>query len=175
MLFPSLGEQTVMIISLFCLIIWCLDTYMYIVVYTDNNNNFLDFCVWSEATPKVLMRMMGIPGLTLYHLKSHLQALTSLFLYLQWYLQYFDEGALTLKYIGVICCRNIDWGKVTNQRSVMRSTNKVGGIEIRLENWKDWLHLNWFQDFSFCRLQRESEKRCWFPEWGSWWSNPESY
>ncbi|XP_058193446.1 myb family transcription factor PHL8 [Rhododendron vialii] len=26
-----------------------------------------------KATPKALMRMMGIPGLTLYHLKSHLQ------------------------------------------------------------------------------------------------------
>jgi SHAQKYF class myb-like DNA-binding protein len=27
----------------------------------------------SEATPKTIMRLMGIPGLTLYHLKSHLQ------------------------------------------------------------------------------------------------------
>ncbi|KAK9276965.1 hypothetical protein L1049_006504 [Liquidambar formosana] len=27
-----------------------------------------------KATPKTLMRVMGIPGLTLYHLKSHLQA-----------------------------------------------------------------------------------------------------
>ncbi|CAL0315194.1 unnamed protein product [Lupinus luteus] len=27
----------------------------------------------TEATPKSLMRVMGIPGLTLYHLKSHLQ------------------------------------------------------------------------------------------------------
>ncbi|GLT61115.1 hypothetical protein SLA2020_338430 [Shorea laevis] len=26
-----------------------------------------------KATPKSLMRVMGIPGLTLYHLKSHLQ------------------------------------------------------------------------------------------------------
>lgn len=29
---------------------------------------------WAEATPKSLMRVLGIPGLTLYHLKSHLQA-----------------------------------------------------------------------------------------------------
>ncbi|MED6180275.1 hypothetical protein PIB30_008774 [Stylosanthes scabra] len=29
--------------------------------------------VVAEATPKSLMRVMGIPGLTLYHLKSHLQ------------------------------------------------------------------------------------------------------
>ncbi|XP_062190505.1 myb-related protein 1-like isoform X1 [Phragmites australis] len=27
----------------------------------------------AEATPKTIMRLMGIPGLTLYHLKSHLQ------------------------------------------------------------------------------------------------------
>lgn len=32
----------------------------------------------SEATPKTIMRLMGIPGLTLYHLKSHLQVLTDL-------------------------------------------------------------------------------------------------
>lgn len=30
--------------------------------------------VFAEATPKTLMRVMGVPGLTLYHLKSHLQA-----------------------------------------------------------------------------------------------------
>lgn len=30
----------------------------------------------AEATPKTIMRLMGIPGLTLYHLKSHLQVLT---------------------------------------------------------------------------------------------------
>ncbi|CAL8995006.1 unnamed protein product, partial [Prunus brigantina] len=33
-----------------------------------------------KATPKSLMRVMGIHGLTLYHLKSHLQAFFSLFL-----------------------------------------------------------------------------------------------
>ena len=27
----------------------------------------------AEATPKTVMRLLGIPGLTLYHLKSHLQ------------------------------------------------------------------------------------------------------
>lgn len=30
----------------------------------------------AEATPKTIMRLMGIPGLTLYHLKSHLQVRT---------------------------------------------------------------------------------------------------
>jgi len=29
----------------------------------------------SEATPKTIMRTMGVKGLTLYHLKSHLQVL----------------------------------------------------------------------------------------------------
>ena len=28
---------------------------------------------FSEATPKTIMRTMGVKGLTLYHLKSHLQ------------------------------------------------------------------------------------------------------
>ncbi|KAJ0689451.1 putative transcription factor MYB-HB-like family [Helianthus annuus] len=27
----------------------------------------------AEATPKMIMRTMGVKGLTLYHLKSHLQ------------------------------------------------------------------------------------------------------
>lgn len=30
-------------------------------------------CNYSEATPKTIMRVMGVKGLTLYHLKSHLQ------------------------------------------------------------------------------------------------------
>lgn len=33
---------------------------------------FLDL-IYAEATPKTIMRVMGVKGLTLYHLKSHLQ------------------------------------------------------------------------------------------------------
>ena len=35
---------------------------------------FFYVSILAEATPKTLMRVMGVPGLTLYHLKSHLQA-----------------------------------------------------------------------------------------------------
>jgi hypothetical protein len=37
--------------------------------YTDYNINP------AEATPKTIMRTMGVKGLTLFHLKSHLQVL----------------------------------------------------------------------------------------------------
>lgn len=42
--------------------------------------NWNNVCCDAEATPKSLMRVMGIHGLTLYHLKSHLQAKFQFFL-----------------------------------------------------------------------------------------------
>lgn len=34
---------------------------------------FITVMNFPEATPKTIMRVMGVKGLTLYHLKSHLQ------------------------------------------------------------------------------------------------------
>lgn len=36
-------------------------------------NHLFLFFGFAEATPKTIMRVMGVKGLTLYHLKSHLQ------------------------------------------------------------------------------------------------------
>jgi len=52
-------------------------TIIVIIRFYSTSYLILFFTLWhrvAEATPKSLMRVMGIPGLTLYHLKSHLQA-----------------------------------------------------------------------------------------------------
>lgn len=38
--------------------------------FVHNRSNHFNY---AEATPKTIMRVMGVKGLTLYHLKSHLQ------------------------------------------------------------------------------------------------------
>lgn len=36
-------------------------------------------CLFAEATPKAIMRTMNVKGLTLFHLKSHLQVIFCVF------------------------------------------------------------------------------------------------
>ena len=43
------------------------------------------WCMYAEATPKAIMRTMGVKGLTLFHLKSHLQVYTRLIIIQIWY------------------------------------------------------------------------------------------
>lgn len=57
------SKYTIEILSFICSLNETLD-YLLMVTLLDAT---------AEATPKTIMRVMGIPGLTLYHLKSHLQ------------------------------------------------------------------------------------------------------
>ncbi|KAK3042666.1 hypothetical protein RJ639_000918 [Escallonia herrerae] len=47
-----------------------MDLHLYVVSFLLLTSSLYKF---SEATPKTIMRVMGVKGLTLYHLKSHLQ------------------------------------------------------------------------------------------------------
>lgn len=49
----------------------------------------------AEATPKTIMRTMGVKGLTLYHLKSHLQV-SSIIRSHKYDLRFYDSLGLTL-------------------------------------------------------------------------------
>lgn len=67
MLFLNLEELRVSFDTLFITVFFLSPLYIYIYI------DYFGFDWSIEATPKSVMRMMGVPGLTLYHLKSHLQ------------------------------------------------------------------------------------------------------
>ena len=60
----QLGGPDSTILHPFCSSLFLLQSYY---------SYFRSLLNFSEATPKTIMRVMGVKGLTLYHLKSHLQ------------------------------------------------------------------------------------------------------
>ena len=102
---------------------------------------FLFVYFWTEATPKSLMRVMGISGLTLYHLKSHLQAITLHFIIM---ISIFfsitkqeRKQALTV----YSSSRNIGWGKANRQKPAL-AINQM--VRLRIHCLQ---HLNSYIEF----------------------------
>lgn len=68
MLSLSLEDQTVLLYNLHLQFLVFMHPNSLIMLHL-----LISSLIFSEATPKTIMRVMGVKGLTLYHLKSHLQ------------------------------------------------------------------------------------------------------
>jgi len=91
----------------------------------------------AEATPKTVMKLMGIPGLTLYHLKSHLQVRASLHQYLQTILNFAFKKLQTKNsffLLKLVWCnywyflfviRSIDWARICMDKATTWHTKWV--------------------------------------------------
>lgn len=100
--------------------------FTFLTIYFFQHTTEFLICVhsWAEATPKSLMRMMGIPGLTLYHLKSHLQVI---FLFKSYSLYLLSERRrrMIIMYICVSCCRNTGWEKANRLKPALRISKVI--------------------------------------------------
>lgn len=145
--------------------------------------SFVYLYIWAEATPKSLMRVMGIPGLTLYHLKSHLQAsftfrwIQLIHLCCSWSYGKKKENIFFWVYTHLLsCCRNTDWGRANMWKPalIISKVTEIASDEADIHacvcDWKPICYYYecflWFEIYitflcCSCRVQRNSKQQWW--------------
>ena len=87
-----------------------------------------------EATPKTIMRVMGVKGLTLYHLKSHLQVRPAVCVLLHplirvrsnscWH-DALSHTCMLANLFGLFMCRNSGWESSRTRTSTIMQLRMV--------------------------------------------------